>query len=55
MCKYRCKLNEILMPFTYQKDPNLNLYIFEAQWPQTGPFPTKTRVIWLPGEYLAYI
>ena len=29
--------------------------IFEGQPPKTSPFPTKTRVIWVPGIHLCLI
>ena len=29
--------------------------IFEGQPPKTRPFPTKTRVIWVPGIYIFFI
>ena len=29
--------------------------IFEGQPPKTRPFPTKIRVIWVPGIYTVYI
>lgn len=42
ICKYRCELNEILMPFTYQKGPNLDLYIYlKLNSPKQGLFQPR--------------